>query len=356
MENSEVNYSIEICEKESQVPERFRNRVKDGELLVKARALTTDFLPSEWLRELAKDSENGRLLYRHRDPESEKWRGRPFGRILETEIVEFEDKDGKKKEGMDKWYRVFGETDIEKTMQEFIKKRHEKGEDIGISSGYIVNRKNGIITRVFHLEDSITHIPECPQCVTQEVIQLEENKNMPNEEVDKEAKEIEKLQEELESAKLQLEEKDSAVKKLEDKILEFEKLIGKNEEEKLGLEDKHIKLSDELRGQITKLEEKIVSMEKKPFLDQIEVKEKVLNLYNAEIFEFEQKRSVEWLKTRLDELVKKESLPSIITKSLSEEREEVEEKEKEADVGTKAFRNDPQLKARIEQLQKEGKI
>jgi len=360
MDTKEAEYSVEIIKNQEDIPERFKDRVKEGEMLLNARSLTTDFLPSKWLKELAEDSYNHRILYRHKDPESEKNRGRVYGRILESEITKFEGKDGKEKEAIDKWYRIFGDTEMDKKLQEYIVKKHEKKDPIGISSGYIVSRKNGEIVRVIHLEDSITHAPECKQCVTQEIISLEEKKdeNMSDEELDAEAdEEIKALQDELDNHKLQLEEKDSLIKKLEEKVEEFGKIVEKKDEEKLTLEDKLLKLNDELKEAKVSFEAKIDQIKKDPILEQIEKLEKDLGLYQEDIFEFEKKRSMEWIQNRLQELKTKEAEPKITTISIEEERKKLEEEEKEADVGTEvAFRGNPELKRKILKYQKEGMI
>lgn len=347
VEQVEDNYKIQILKHEN-IPERFKDLVKEGEMLLKARSLTTDFLPEKWLKQLAKDSVNGRVLYRHRDPESEKWRGRPFGRILESEVVEFETEDGEKKGALDTWYRIFGEVKEEKTLQEYILKNQEKGNDIGISKGYIRNRKNGEIVRVFHLEDSITDIPECKRCVTQEVIQLEEE-SMPKDkdEIDEESKEIEKLKEELEATHLRLEEKDTELTELGEKIKKFEEIVEEKDEEKVSLEDKVIELKD----QIGKFEESLIYMEKKPFLEELK------KLEDPEIFELEKDRDIKWLKERLEKKKSEAEKATITTKSLEEEREDIEKNEEAVDVGTdKAFRNNPQLLKLIKQLKEEGEI
>lgn len=347
---AEDNYSIQIFENESQIPERFRDKIKEGEMLLKARSLTTDFLPSEWLKELAKDSYNQRLLYRHKDPESEKNRGRVYGRILETEINKFE-KDGVEKEAIDTWYRIFGDWEEEKTMQKYLKKSHEKGEEIGISKGYIVNKKNGTIVRVLALEDSITHIPECPLCVTQQIIQRE--KTMDNDNIDKETEEIKKLREELESATLKLEDRDKAYSELEEKIKEFEKLVESKDEEKTTLEDKVVSLQDS----IGKFQDSLTYLEKKPILDEIKKLEKSQNIYEESIFEFEKKWEMKKLEDRLQNLKERAKEPKIITKTLEEEREELEKNENEKAIPLeKAFRGNPTLLKIMKEQKDQGLI
>lgn len=358
MDTKEAEYSVEIIKNQEDIPERFKDRVKKGEMLLKARSLTTDFLPLAWLEELARDSHNHRVLYRHKDPESEKNRGRVYGRILESEIAKFEGDDGKQKQAIDKWYRIFGDTEMDKKLQEYILKTHERGNPIGISSGYIKSKKNGKIVRVLHLEDSITHKPECIQCVTQEVIELEKkDENMSDNEQIEADEEIKALQDELDNYKLQLEEKDGLVKKLEEKVGEFEGIVEKGEEEKLTLEDKLLKLNDKLTETKSSFEAEIEAIRKAPVLEQIKKLEKGLGLYQEDIYEFESKRSQEWLSNRLDELKTKDAEPKITTTSLEEERAKLESEEEEKDIGTKiALRNNPKLAQRIAQLQKEGRI
>ena len=118
-----------------------------------------------------------------------------------------------------------------------------------------------------------------------------------------------------------------------------------------------LKLNDELKETKVSFEAKIESIRKAPILEQIQKLEKDLGLYQEDIYEFEKKRSMEWIQNRLKELRTKESEPKITTISLQEEREKLEEEEKEMDIGTKlAFRNDPKLAQKIAKYEKEGMI
>lgn len=340
------------CELEipESVPEKYRDMINDGEMLLKAYSITDKHIPPKWIPELAEDSKNQRLLYRHRDPESEKWRGRPFGRILDAYHTTLE-ADGEEHEGIESWYRVFGDTEEEKTMQDWVKKRKEEGQKIGISKGFIVNRdKNGDIYRVFSLEDSVTHKPACKQATIEDIIQLEDLNKMENDkELTEKEKEIKKLQAKLEAATLKLEEKTETLETLEEKVKEFESMveekedvIEKKEEEKETLEEKMIGLSDKVK----RLEQEIVKKEKQPYLEELK------KLEDPEIFEVVKDKDVEWIKNRLEKLKGEEYTPQVITKTLEEEK-----KENESSVPSsppeQVFKNNPEL---LKQMKSQGLI
>jgi hypothetical protein len=347
------DYSIELYENESDIPDRFRGKVQENEMLMNARSLTSDFLPKPWLSELAQDSYNQRVLWRHKDPESEEDRGRVYGRILETDIEKFED-EGEEKEVIDSWYRLFGDTEIERKLQDYIRKKHEKGETIGISKGYIVNKdpSTGDISRVFALEDSITYKPQDKNALTQRVIQMEDEEskmtNMTKEEQEEEDKEIEQLEKELNNAKLQLEEKDEKLEELESKVSEFESLIEKKESQKMTLEDKLVDLKDQLKEMESNFEEYKERQEKETYLERVKELEKSQDIYDPEIFEFEAQWSKEKLQERISKLEEREQEAHVATKTIREEREEILEEQEEHDIGAdKAFRNNRELREMV---------
>ena len=340
-EKLEQKLSYEVITDRDKVPEKYRNSLKDGELFVTVKALDTEFLPEPWLRELADDSRNQRILWRHKDPENEKDRGRVYGRILDSYVKSCPKTN---KPIMQEHYRVFGGPDNspEKDLQDLLLKKEKDEEPLGVSKGYIVNRnKNGDIYRVFALEDSFTYKPKCKTCLTQEVITMEKD-------TDKDLKkEITDLQEKLNKAKLQLEDKDEAVEQLESKVEKFESALETTTTEKLSLEDRLIELSD----QIKKFQDKFDYLQKKPYLDKLE------ELEDPEIFELEKGRDIEWLKERLQKRLKEKDGPQVETKTLEQERADSLEEDEEEEVVpvplAKAFSNNPKMMKDIAVMKQE---
>ena len=311
-EKLEESFKLELVEN---VPEHLKDKFKPGDMAVKARSLHKIFLEEPWQSELAKDSLNNRLIWRHKDPEHPEHKGYVYGRNLEETVGE----DG----FSDAWYRVFGgpEGSPEMKMQKLIKLRQELGEPIGFSKGFIKQYdKNGEIRRVIALEDSITYKPQCSQCTTQEVvIQMEE----------KEMKElVKKLQQELNDTKLQLEakdktlvEKDEAVIKLEsertafkDKLDELEAKLNGTKDEKTLMEEKFIELSDAFK----KFKLESITATKSPLIDQI------LEFEDSSMAEVLKDVYLGWeiskLEERLNEVKAKDNQAKIIVKSIEDDR------------------------------------
>jgi len=338
LEKLEEDFSLELIENEDNLPDYIREKVKPGELVIKSESLNSDFLPEKWLKVLAEDSINQRVLWRHKDPESEKHRGIPYGRKLYADVKKI---NGKHK--MNCYYRLFcgPEGSPYRNLHDNIKKSVAAGEPIGVSMGFIINKnENGDIVRVFSLEDSITYKPQCKTCLTSEVIQMEGNEEIPTLK-----EEIAKLRKLLDGTKLQLEEKDTAFSKLEAKVGEYESLIEENKTEKLSLEERIIELSDTVK----KFEARFVQLEKKPFLDQL------VELEDAEIFEMEKDKDVEWLKKRLEKVKKEKDGPQVQTKTLEDEKEGLEDDGKEKEVPlVSAFRNNPKLAKEIAVMKEES--
>jgi len=320
--------SLEVVE---DVPDFIKEQLEEGDMLLKARSIHESFLEQPWQAALAKDSKNVRLLWRHKDPENPTDRGDVFGRNLHEEV----------NGGFsDAYYRVFGGEpgSAEDNLQKLIKKQLEANDPIGISKGFIKKSKNGKIYRVIALEDSITYKPACKSCTTQEVLIQMENKDVMNEE-------IKKLQESLDSHKLQLEEKDKVLDEmkimkttfeaekeaLEAKLSEKDKEVEETKNKKETLEEKLVKLSDSF---ITFKEETEMS-KKTPLI--------------AEIFEYEQDEDLkevysEWtiekLEARKEKVKGKYSAPTVETKTLKQEKLEAQKKAYEAkDIGMRALGN-----------------
>ncbi|NHJ40130.1 MAG: hypothetical protein FK731_08870 [Asgard group archaeon] len=340
IEKFEQDCSFEVYEDLNSVPPEIANKAEEGDLLIKSETLTPEFLDEPWMGILANDSVNQRLLWRHKDPEDPKVRGIPFGRVLSAEINE--------NKNMESWYRIFkklSDDDPYDKLQTWIKRRSKRGEPVGISKGYIVNRdkKDGNIIRVFSLEDSITYKPKVKQALVQEVIQMENNKDKHT--VDNE--EMEKLTKELDEAKLQLEEKDKVLKGLEAKIVEFESKLETKETEKKTLEEKLLEISDSLDVMNSKFEQYKLEAQKKPYLD------KLKELEDPVIFDIIQDKEVEWLKKRLEIKEKEADAPRITTKTLEQEQFEAEEEELKAkDLGNSVFNNNPRMQAIVAKYEK----
>lgn len=344
VEKLEAYADIKVIEDLSSVPEHIRNQLEEGDMLIKAQTLTTDFLPEPWLKTLAKDSLNNRVLWRHKDPESVE-KGHVYGRTLSAEV-----KANKKgKLGIESYERLFKGISPDcpqEKLKKWVKLKYEKGEDVGISKGFIVYRdKNGNIYRVFALEDSITHIPACKDCITNEVFQMEDEKKI----LESKDKEIEALQSELDQAKLQLEEKGKEFNNLKVKLEELEAIVETKETEKLSLEDRVIALKDEMKKLEVHWEEKLESIKKEPYLVKLE------KLEDPEIFDLIKSKDAKWLKERLEKKEKETNGGQVITKSLSEEKKELEgEEDKVKNVGIEAFRNNPNLQALIKEMETKG--
>jgi hypothetical protein len=330
-EKLEEKFTLEVVQS---VPERFRDKIKPGEMLINAHSIHKTFLEQPWQTELAVDSLNNRLLWRHRDPENPALQGLVFGRNLEETVGD----DG----FSDAWYRVFGgpEGSPEKTIQKLIKLRHDVGEPIGISKGFIKHyNKNGEIRRVVALEDSITYKPQCNQCTTQEVIiQMEDKDKVIKEQIDK-------LQEELNDTKLQLEakdktiaEKDETMKTLEterssfkDKLDELESKLNSTKDEKSSMEDKFVQLNDAFK----KFKLESLTAQKTPIIDKIlihedsSMKDVLRDIYLG--------YTTVKLEERLEEVEIKSQEATILTKTLDKERNEALDNLKAKDVGMNAL-------------------
>jgi len=303
------------------VPEHLKDKLEPGDMLIRARSLHNVFLEEPWQSKLAADSQNNRLIWRHKDPEHPEHKGYVYGRNLEEKVLE----DG----FSEAWYRVFGgpKDSPEMTMQKLIQLKEELGEPIGISKGFIKHYdKNGEIRRVVALEDSITYKPQCSQCTTQEVvIQMEE----------KEMKElVKKLQQELNDTKLQLEvkdktiaEKDDSVIKLEaertafkDKLDELEAKLNGSKDEKSALENKFVELSDAFK----KFKLESVTAVKSPLIDQI------LEHEDASMAESLKGVYLGWevvkLEERLVEVRAKDTQAKIMVRSIEDDRKMAFEK------------------------------
>lgn len=350
-EKKEEKFTLELVEN---VPEHLRDKINPGDMLIKARSIHKIFLEEPWQSELATDSLNNRLIWRHKDPEHPIDKGYVYGRNLGETVAE----DG----FSEAWYRVFGgpEGSPESKMQKLIKLKHEMGDPIGISKGFLKHYdKNGEIRRVVALEDSITYKPQCHQCTTQEVIiQMEE----------KEMKElIDKLQKELNDTKLQLEAKDEAVSKADetigklenerntfkDKLDELEAKLDASKDEKTSMEDKFVKLSDEFK----KFKLESVKAQKTPIV------EKILQEEDASMRDVLRDVYLGWeinkLEERLEEVSIKSEEATIMTKTLDKERKEALETLKTKDVGMGALQGlrseDAKLAEAVElQMKAEG--
>lgn len=339
LEKLEEDFTLELLEDNDKLPDFLKGKVAEGEMVIKSESLNTDFLPPKWLKVLAEDSINQRVLWRHKDPENPKHRGIPYGRKLWAGVRE---EGGKHK--MESYYRLFCGPDGSpyKALHDNIKKSVEAKEPIGVSMGFILNKnENGDIVRIFSLEDSITYKPQCKTCLTSEVIQMEGKEEIPTLK-----EEIAKLRKLLDGSKLQLEQKDAAFVKLETKVNKYESLIESSKTEKLSLEDRIIDLSDSIK----KFEAQFIYLEKKPYLEQLE------ELEDAEIFEMEKGKDVEWLKARLEKVKKEKDGPQVQTKTLEDEKEELEDTgngEKDVPL-VKAFRNNPKLAREIATMKEEN--
>lgn len=333
LEKRTQSCEFKVLENLDEVPEHIKSKVKDGELLVVAETLDSSFLPEKWQRELAEDTTNQRILWRHKDPEN-KEPGHVYGRVIEEEVVSKEDKLVNKS-----YNRIFTGPDgsAQKKFQEYLKTA--KPKDAGWSKGFLINRdKNGDIYRVFSLENSVTYKPAYKDSQTIEVYQMEQ---------DEYEQKIKTLQDELNNTKLKLEERDAELKKFETKLNEMDSLIDAKEAKKLSLEDKVIKLTDKLQ----EFSDKFVMLEKKPYLEGLS------KHYDADILELMESKDVDWLKNKL-ELKEKSADPAaqIQTKTLEEESQEhVEHEDVPKEHGNEVFRNNPELLKRMAKLEEDDK-
>ena len=333
IEKLEENFSFNIIENELDIPEDIRGKLQPGDLLVIGESLNTNFLPEKWLKILAEDSQNQRVLWRHKDPENPEHRGQVYGRVLkEIVIPDVKNPDEYK---IKSYNRVFNGPDgsPQNDFQEYLKTAQPK--DSGWSKGFLINRdKNGDIYRVFALENSVTFKPACKQCKTTEVIQMESKEEYESR--------IKELQAKLNDAKLQLEAKDDALEKLVTRVSKIDTLLASKDDEKLSLEDKVIGLVDQLKTFETKFD----YLQKKPFLDQL------AELEDPAVFEFYKdgkSRDEAWLKKRLEDLKKKAGgAATVVTKTLDKEgKEQLEADDVPKPLGMEVFRNNPDLLKKI---------
>lgn len=334
IEKLEEDFKYELVENQDEIPEEIREKVKPGELLVVGETLNTDFLPKEWLEELAKDSENQRILWRHKDPENPEHRGQVYGRVIKEVVVPDEKNPNEHK--IKSYNRIFDGPDgsPQKDFQAYLKTA--KPEDAGWSKGFLINRdkKNGDIYRVFALENSVTFMPAYKQSKTTEVIQMESKEEYESK--------IKELQDKLNDAKLQLEAKDKALEDLNERVSKIDTLIASKDDEKLSLEDKVIGLVDQLNN----FEAKFDYLQKKPYLDQL------AELEDPAVFEFYKdgkSRDEPWLKKRLETLKGKDNgAAKVVTKTLDEEgKEQLEDEPEPKKLGMEVFRNNPDLLKKI---------
>jgi len=335
-EKIEQEFEFRILEDMSDIPDAVKAKFKKGDMFLRATSLTTDFLPEKWLNELSDDSNNNRLIWRHRDPELG---GRYYGRNVFNQVIDGSGKNEGKKV-IDSIYRVFGgqEGTPSDKLQKYIKLKNEHGHPVGISKGFILNKcpKNGEILRVFALEDSITYIPKCKTCLTTEVYKME-NKNKIDE------KEIKKLQDELNSAKLQLEEKDVEFDDMKTKIEKFESDVESKEAEKKTLEDKLVAVSDSLK----KLEAKLVDQERAPYIAKLKATEK-----SKLVFEIMKDRPIPEIEKRILENEVEQAGAQVVTTTIDEEKAKNEEGEKPESIGVSALRNNPTLARDVAEVSK----
>ena len=87
IEKLEENFTLTIVEKEADIPADIRDKLQPGELLAIGETLNTNFLPKDWLEKLAEDSQNQRVLWRHKDPENPEHRGQVYGRVLKEIVI-----------------------------------------------------------------------------------------------------------------------------------------------------------------------------------------------------------------------------------------------------------------------------
>lgn len=332
IEKFEEECSFEMLEDTSKVPDHIMAKLKAGEQLAIAETLNTNFLPVKWLKVLAEDSENQRILWRHKDPENPKLRGHVYGRVIEEQVVPY----GEDKYKIKSYNRIFDGPDGSPQMdlQEYM--RTAKPKDKSWSKGFIVNRdKNGDIYRVFALENSVTFKPACKRCKTQEVIQMESKEEYELR--------IKELQTKLNDAHLQLESKDKALTDLESRVGKIDTLLASKDDEKLSLEDKVIGLMDQIKS----FESKFEFMQVKPILDQLR------ELEDPEVFKFYEdgkSRDETWLRGRLEQKKKEKTgaAASVVTKTLDEEsKEQNEEDDEPKKLGLEVFRNNPSLLKKI---------
>ena len=333
IEKLEENFTLTILENQDSLPEEIRGKVKPGELIAIGETLNTNFLPKEWLEVLAEDSQNQRVLWRHKDPENKEHRGQVYGRVLKEEVIP--DPTIPNGYKIKSYNRIFNGPDgsPQKDFQDYLKLAEPK--DSGWSKGFLVNRdKNGDIYRVFALENSVTFKPACKKCKTQEVIQMESKEEYESK--------IKELQAKLNDAKLQLEAKDEALESLTTRVTKIDTLLASKDDEKLSLEDKVIGLVDQLNS----FEGKFDYLQKKPYLDQL------AELEDKEVFAFYKDgktRDESWLKKRLEDLKKKAAgAATVVTKTLDKEgKEQLEAGDVPKKLGVEVFRNNPQLLKRI---------
>lgn len=335
-EKIEKEFEFKILESQQldpSIPEEVLNKLQKGDMLLRATSLTTDFLPEKWLNELASDSYNNRVNWRHFDAEVG---GRFYGRNIFNRVIDGTGKNEGKKV-IDSFYRIFGgpEGSYNDKMQRYIKLKQEHGHPVGISKSFIVNKcpKNGEITRVFALEDSITYIPQCKTCNINEVYKMEAN------DLEIKEKEIKKLQDDLNSAKLQLEEKDTAFDAMKAQVEKLEADIKSRDDQKKTLEDKIVELSDSIK----KLETDMKEEKRAPYIKRYEELET-----DKYLFSIIKDRPIPEIEARIKKLEDEKTGPKVTTTSINQEaRESLEGGEKPADVGIKAFRNNPKLAVKI---------
>lgn len=124
-------------------------------LRFQAIGITANYVPKEFLGQLAETAKNKEIRFRHISPDDQV--ESYLGRILDTKL-----QDGT----MLITGEILGNTPEQQGVQQWIREQQTKGQPLGISMGFIVTKdeKSGTVIRVDAREASITPQPKCGEC------------------------------------------------------------------------------------------------------------------------------------------------------------------------------------------------
>ena len=293
-----------------------------GKVFIRALAASGKYLTPDQIPVLTKYSVNQPLIYRHIHPSSPA-QGQILGTVVEAKQVEFE--------GLPA-VEIIGEmmqiTDYQQKAVEYIRLKQDTDEPVGVSIGlqsFGVEGENPVTSRPF--EYSFTSIPVCDECITYEV-----NTSMKEKDIaDAKQAELEAVikgnVQKIAELEATLNGKVDENKSLKSKIGVLEKAPPADEiavKDAINEAAKAIKsqYEDEMKAVKADLKatnQKLEAAEKKPHIDKLIALEK-----DDDLVEWYNGKSVEFLTARYEKK-KKERKSSIVTQTLNEAGEEVED-------------------------------
>jgi hypothetical protein len=132
-----------------------RDYFMEGPILrFQAIGITSDYVPKEFIGQLAETARNKEIRFRHISPDDQV--ESYLGRIIDTKL-----QDGT----MIITGEILGNTAEQQGVQQWIREQQAKGQPLGISMGFILTKdQQGHVIRVDAREASVTPSPKCGEC------------------------------------------------------------------------------------------------------------------------------------------------------------------------------------------------